>query len=105
MTTTSDADADVNASKTVAAEQEHGLHDLHTEHLRLSEVEGLTVQTDEAPTLLGDSHGNSGTLAAENLDLLGLGRQFVLCFKADMSVVRLREGTSDGHTKTRLGRM
>ena len=58
VTTTPDANADVNTSKALTAESEDGLENLSAEDLRANELDGAAVDLNEAAALLhhGDSH-------------------------------------------------
>ena len=57
VSTTLDADADVNGTEGILAGDQNGLVDLEAEDLRLEQVDGRAVDVDEAATLLrvGDS--------------------------------------------------
>ena len=53
VSTTLDADTDVDGGKAVLTRDEDGLVDLEAEDLRLEEVDGGAVDVDEATALLG----------------------------------------------------
>ena len=53
VATTLDTDADVDGTEGVLASYEDGLIDLEAENLRLEEVDGRTIDMDEAAALLG----------------------------------------------------
>jgi hypothetical protein len=69
LTTTTYADADVEVLEAVGAEEEDGLPNLEAEGSGLEEVEGLSVNFDEASA--GGGVGDSGgvLLSAEALNL------------------------------------
>lgn len=71
VTTTGDADADVDTGELVSADDQEGLVDLEAQDLRLDQREGLAVDLDEALALLavGDSGGR--LLLAEALHTRG----------------------------------
>ena len=62
ITTTTDADADVNASEDLLAEDEDGLEDLEAEELGLDELDGAAVDTDDTLALLADGDCNRCSL-------------------------------------------
>ena len=70
VSTALDTDAHVDASETVAAEEEDGLKGLEAEDLRLDKLDRTAVNLDESAAALavGDCHRR--LLAAEALDLL-----------------------------------
>ena len=53
MSTTLDADTDVDRTEGILASNQDGLVDLEAEDLRLEEVDGGAVNVDEAAALLG----------------------------------------------------
>ena len=68
MTTTLDADADIQVGELLGAEQEHGLEDLHAEGLRLHQVDGVAVDAQDTLALLAVGHSGGVALAAEALN-------------------------------------
>lgn len=60
VSTTLDADADVDGTKSILSGNENGLVDLEAEDLRLEEVDGGAVDVDEATALLGVGNRGSG---------------------------------------------
>ena len=71
MSTTTDADADVNAGELVQTEEEDGLVDLEAQNLGLDKAQGLAVDLDEALALLAVCDSSGGLLLAEALHALG----------------------------------
>ena len=72
VTTALDADAHVNASEALAAEEEDWLVRLVAEDLRLHQLDGAAVDLDQTATTLTVGDGHRRLLAAEALD--GLNR-------------------------------
>ena len=68
VTTTLDADADIQVGELLGAEQQHGLQDLHAEGLGLHQVHGVAVHTEDTLALLAVCHCGGVTLAAEALN-------------------------------------
>jgi len=90
VTTTTDADADVNAGELVQTEEEDGLVDLEAQNLGLDKAQGLAVDLDEALALLAVCDSSGGLLLAEALDRLN-GRHFVrMCDEEVLSESRSR---------------
>jgi len=71
VTTTGDADSDVNTGELVEAEDEDRLVDLESKDLGLDERDGLAVDLDKALALLAVGDSGGGLLLAEALDALG----------------------------------
>ena len=53
MSTTLDANADVDGTEGILASDQNGLVNLETEDLRLEEVDGGAIDVNEATALLG----------------------------------------------------
>lgn len=60
VSSTLDADTDIEGSKGVLSSDEDGLVDLEAEDLRLDEVDGGTIDADEATSLPGVSDSGRG---------------------------------------------
>ena len=60
VSTTLDADADVDSTESILAGNQNGLVDLEPEDLRLEEVDGGAVNVDEATALLGVGDRSGG---------------------------------------------
>ena len=67
ITTTTDADADVDILEDLVAEDEDGLEDLEAEELRLDELDGAAVDADEALALLADGNCNRCSLYVKKI--------------------------------------
>ena len=72
ITTTTDADADVDVREALLAEQEDGLKDLEAEDLGLHKLDGRAVHVDHALALLARGDSDRSALAAEALDVVHL---------------------------------
>lgn len=70
VTTTGDADTDIDTGELVEADDQKGLVDLEAELLGLDEVKRLAVDLDEALALLGVGDCGSSLLLAEALHTL-----------------------------------
>ena len=70
ITTTTDADADVDVLEDLIAEDEDGLEDLEAEDLGLDELDGAAVDADEALALLADGDCDRCSLATEALNVI-----------------------------------
>lgn len=62
MTTTADADTDVDAGELLLAEQQNGLLQLVLEHLRLNVLDGATVHPQESIATRAVRDGCGGLL-------------------------------------------
>lgn len=69
-TTATDANADVKVLEALSTEEEDGLESLEAEGRGLEELEGLSVNLDEAGTLGGVGNSGGVLLSAKALDLL-----------------------------------
>jgi len=65
-----DADADIEVGETLLAKEKDRLKGLKAEDLGLEELDGASVDLNEATALLAVSDSSGGLLAAENLDRL-----------------------------------
>ena len=69
VTSSSDANTDVDLGESFAAEQQNRLHNLHSESGRVHQVQRLTVNTDHTAAGLHESHCNRVLLATKGLDV------------------------------------
>lgn len=60
MSTTLDADADVDGAESLLTSDQDGFVDLEAEDLRLEEVDGGAVDVDETTALLGVGNRGGG---------------------------------------------
>ena len=70
ITTTTDADADVDVLEDLIAEDEDRLEDLEAEDLGLDELDGAAVDADEALALLADGDCDRCSLYVEESELM-----------------------------------
>jgi len=70
VTTTSDADANVDARKLLEANEEKRLIDLEAKDIGLDKMEGMSVHLDKTFASLAVGNCSSGLLLAEALDRL-----------------------------------
>lgn len=70
VSTTTDADADVDTGKLVSSEKQNWLVDLESQDLWLDERKRLAVDLDQALALLAVCDGSGSLLLAETLDAL-----------------------------------
>lgn len=68
VTTTGDADADVEVGVVLRAQNKDGLENLETEDLRLDEGDGDTVKFEQTFTLVDVGNSSGSLLLAESLD-------------------------------------
>lgn len=79
VTTTADADTDVDIGELVESDNEEGLVDLESKDLRLDEVKGGSVDLDQSTAGLAVGDSSSRLLLAEALDTGGWCRHVCLC--------------------------